>query len=77
MKNDTVQYEIISAGDKVLGKVWWDEEASKIDTDNPQLLDFLKDERYNGITFRDGEKFLQSLGKIFTNGYVSVKKVKK
>jgi hypothetical protein len=68
-------YEIISAGDKILGRVWWDEGASELGSDDPRLLDYLKGKSWQGITWHDGKKFLQHLGRMLKNGYVHAKRV--
>jgi len=70
-------YDIVVSGDKVLGQVWWNPEESKIDSDTPKVLQYLKDKSYQGITFHDGVKFLTHLGRMLKNGYVYAKRVDK
>ena len=68
-------YEIISSGDQTVGRVWWDADEGKLDSDNQRLLSYLKEKSYQGITYHSGVEFLQHLGRILKNGYIHARKV--
>ena len=68
-------HEIIVSGDEVMGQVWWDPDAKKLDSDTPKVLEYLKDKTYQGITWHDGIKFLQHLGRMLDSGYVHARAV--
>ena len=68
-------HEIIVGGDEVMGLVWWDPDAKKLDSDTPKVLDYLKDKTYQGVTYHDGVKFLQYLGRMLDNSYVHARSV--
>ncbi len=70
-----IEYEIIGSTDNTIGYVWWD--GKKIDSDNPSLLDGLKDRMSDGVTFSDGKEFVQRLPLVYKNGYIRARKVSK
>lgn len=70
------EYEIRAHydADKVIGSVWWD--GKKIVSDNPQIMSALEDRTLMGLGVKDGPKFLRILPQVFSNGYMSARKVK-
>jgi hypothetical protein len=68
-------YEILANGEQVLGQVWWDAEKKVLDSDNSKLLGYLKEKSYNNITYHDGVKFLQHLGRMLKNGYIHARRM--
>ena len=67
-------YEIYDHKDRVVGKVWWDPQESKVDGDNPALLRTIKTMSYNELTVLDGPKFLKKLEQMFRSGYTYAKR---
>ena len=68
------EHEIVSAGDKVVATVWWD--GDEIKSEPPNYLTILKEKHYNRVSFDDGLEFLKVLPTIYSNGYMSARRVK-
>lgn len=71
------EYEIRAHydNDKVIAHVWWD--GKKVRCDNDRVADILKRRTVMGFGIKDGLKFLDKLPGLFTNGYMSARKVSK
>lgn len=71
-----LEHEIFSSPDKKsLGTIWLGDDGS-VDSDDQMLLNILEHQNFRGVSFQDGEKFLQKISTVLRNGYMYAKKVK-
>jgi hypothetical protein len=69
------KYEIIASGDHVLGEIWWNSSKEVLESDDKDLLEYIKTKHWRGLTHADGPKFLSHLGRILDNGYIHARKL--
>ena len=67
-------YTLHNASDDTTYVIWWD--GHKLCASNDAILRKLKQHHVDGMDYSEGEKFFDSIPRIFRSGYLYAKKTK-